>query len=352
MPKLVPLFKNLKFFETDDDGIERRLKNFLEGVRLDKFSEEEDKWELVKLNARDRKTIRRRAEKIVDARRQFGRGTHLSNADKKLLKPALDGVHFLGPKNEHQADEIAATLYEEMPWLQGVINELWLDMRHSMDAFDGGLKLRPTLLVGGPGLGKTHLVRRLAELCDIPTVHIDGGAGSEGFPVAGLTRGWSGAECGRPLKTMLSAKIANPVVIIDEVDKSGIAHGTSGTSTSMHSALLGLLEPVSAVDWSCPYFQLSCDMSRINWLLTANDIERLPRLLRSRLRIIHVNQPSTTQMAFFLEKEVLRRNLPDSCLGTLRQFADTANDSGTLSVRLMLRLLDELQRFEMLPIRH
>jgi len=352
MLQLVPLLNNLRLFDTDDDSIERRFKNHLERIRLDKFSGEEDSWELVKLTPKDRKKIKRRADRIIEARSKFSRGTHLTNTDKKLLKPAMDGVRLLGPRLEHEVDEIASTLYQEMPWLQQAINEIWLDMRHSVGFGEGGLKLKPTLLVGGAGLGKTHLVRRLADLCGLPTVHVDGGAGSEGFPIAGLTRGWGGAECGRPLKTMLSSKVANPVVVIDEIDKAGTSFGTSGTSTSMHASLLGLLEPVSAVDWPCPYYQLSCDMSRINWLMTANDVGRIPGLLLSRLRIIHVNQPSTTQMAFFLEKEVFRRKLPESCLDTLKKIADKANDSGTLSVRLMVRLLDELQRFEALPIRH
>ena len=96
-------------------------------------------------------------------------------------------------------------------------------MRHHVAEHGAGLKLRPTLLVGGAGLGKTHLVRRIAELSKLPVVHIDGGAGSEGFPIAGLARGWGGAECGRPLKTMISSKICNPIIVIDEIDKAGVA---------------------------------------------------------------------------------------------------------------------------------
>lgn len=351
MPKTVPLLTDLKLFETDDEDIEKRLKSHLEDMR---FSQNKTKktQDPIYLGWDDRKKINQRAAKIVRARRKYSQGQHLTRADKKMLKPALNGVSVEGPETVHQVDEIAAQLFEEMPWMQEPINEIWLDMRHHVSEHGSGLKLRPTLLVGGAGLGKTHLVRRIAELSSLPVVHIDGGAGSEGFPVAGLARGWGGAECGRPVKTMLANKIANPVVVIDEIDKAGIATGTSGHSTSLHSALLGLLEPVSAFNWHCPYFQTGFDMSRINWLMTANDVSRLPALLRSRLRSIHVEPPNQVQMMAFIEKEVERRGLQNECSDEIMGFVRKSRTHNGVSVRLLVKLLDELQRLETLPLKH
>jgi ATPase family associated with various cellular activities (AAA) len=256
MHKFTQLLTDMKLFDTDNDEIERRFETFLREIRDKKFRESKDSnGENNLISWADKNKIRRRSQKIIDARRKYGQGQHLTRADRKMLKPVLNGVTLDGPATEHSVDEIAATLFAEMPWMQAVVNELWLDMRHHVVVHGKGLKIRPTLLEGGAGLGKTHLVRRLADLCRLPTVHIDGGSSSEGFPVAGLSRGWSGAECGKPLKTMLAKSVGNPLVIVDEVDKAGVGHSKNGSSTSLHSALLGLLEPVSSKDWACPYFQ-------------------------------------------------------------------------------------------------
>lgn len=351
MPRIVPLLTDLKLFETDDEDIERRLRNHLEEVRYSSYEEDRGK-EPKRLTWQDTDKIRRRAKKIIEARGKYTQGQHLSRADRKMLRPVTNGVTVGGPSSEHQVDEIASQLYGEMPWMRQVINDVWLDMRHHVIEYGAGLRLRPTLLVGGAGLGKTHLVRRIAELSNLPVVHIDGGASSEGFPVAGLSRGWGGSECGRPLKAMLSSKVANPVVVIDEVDKAGTAFSTSGHSTSMHSALLGLLEPVSAADWHCPYFQVGVDMSRVNWLMTANDASVLPVLLRSRVRAIHVDPPSKTELATFIEKEVKRRCLPEDCVDQIKRVVETPLRNNAVTVRFVVKLLEEVQRLETLPLKH
>lgn len=350
MPKTVPLLTSLKLFHTDDADIERRLKTHLEELRYAE-SKANKNSEPIYLTWDDRKKISRRAEKIIAARSKFTAGKHLSRTDKLMLKPALNGVHLKGPETEHEVDEIASLLFDEMPWLQSVIKELWLDMRHHVSRHGAGLKLRPTLLVGGPGLGKTHLVRRVAELSGLPVVHIDGGAGGEGFPVAGLARGWGSAECGRPLKTMLSNKVANPVVVVDEIDKAGTMTGTSGHSTSLHAAMLGLLEPVSAKDWHCPYFQTGCDMSHINWLMTANDIGRVPDLLRSRVRTIYIEPPNEIQMAAFIKNEAQRRNLPCEYGDEILEMLEKVGRHQRASIRLAVKMMDDLERLESLPVK-
>ena len=128
---------------------------------------------------------------------------------------------------------------------------------------------------------------------------------------------------------------------------------SAGHSKSLHSALLGLLEPVSARDWPCPYFQVGFDMSHINWLMTCNDPERLPMLLRSRLRTIFVTPPSARQLGHFIEKEAVRRNMsPDDTECLVKKLHEQRRGIHGVSIRLVIRMMDELHRLATLPLKH
>lgn len=79
---------------------------------------------------------------------------------------------------------------------------------------------------------------------------------------------------------------AGPVIIVDEVCRAASAHSANGGRQSIQNAMLGLLEPVSASAWECPYYRVSFDFSAINWILTSNDLDRVPEPLRTRCNIV------------------------------------------------------------------
>jgi hypothetical protein len=208
---------------------------------------------------RKRRLIRR-AQRLV---RALERAAGLSHK-KELLEPLREslkhGVALAGPGTEHSADELAAALFDELPWMGAAIEPIWRDMRAA--AREGmGLHVRPILLDGPPGIGKSHLAQRLAVQAAAPWISVDLGSTSEGFPIAGAERTWGTAMPGRPVRTILAYRVANPIVFVDELDKAATAHSSRGTPTSAHSALLSLLEPGTAQRWPCPYYGLRFDMS-------------------------------------------------------------------------------------------
>ena len=85
---------------------------------------------------------------------------------------------------------------------------------------------------GPPASGKTYLARRVAEIAGAPLIGIDLGAGSDGFRVAGVSKGWGTAMPGRTVEEVLATGIGNVVAFIDEVDKGGAVQSTGGTTTS------------------------------------------------------------------------------------------------------------------------
>jgi ATP-dependent Lon protease len=104
----------------------------------------------------------------------------------------------------------------------------------------------------------------------VPTCLIEAGSEPAGFAVAGAQRGWGTAGPGKPLQTVLRTLVANPLVIVDEVEKAGEIRLDRGHAHGLTDALLPPLERSTAAAWPCPYFQIAFDMSWMSCVLTAN----------------------------------------------------------------------------------
>ncbi|MEO1949252.1 MAG: hypothetical protein ABGX09_04060, partial [Thioclava sp.] len=115
-------------------------------------------------NRMDQAKIVRRALRLVQSRELASGLSHLGHEDRKRLSSLQDGVTLTQLRNEHHADEIAARLHEEMPWMSRATEIAWNAMRESVREGKPALSLPPILLDGPPGIGKSHWARRLATL--------------------------------------------------------------------------------------------------------------------------------------------------------------------------------------------
>jgi len=209
-----------------------------------------DDPDLVLWTVDDRQRVDRRAHLLHECMQRKSGLSHLNRDDRDRLSILKDGVRLARIASEHQADELAARLHDEMPWMAPETEYAWHAIRRSVREGRPGFRLPPVILNGPPGIGKTRWAWRLGELIGATSiVDATGEAGS--FGIGGCQRGWSSARPGRVLEHVLANLADNPVVVVDEVEKSGIAWSSGGQSYGLVEALLPLLEPTTAADWNC-----------------------------------------------------------------------------------------------------
>ena len=209
----------------------------------------------------DKVRIKRRAMRFLE-RLHSDTGTHhLPERDKATLTALRGGVAVARITTEHEADEIAAALHAELPWMSTATEVVWHGLRASARDGLAGLRFSPLVLVGAPGIGKSHWARRLAHHLAVPTTMIEATGEPASFALVGTQRGWSAASPGKLIQTILRERHAGPVVVIDEIEKCSVVQSTQGSRYTLTDALLPLLERMSARTWECPYYQVKFDAS-------------------------------------------------------------------------------------------
>ncbi|BFL64899.1 AAA family ATPase [Roseomonas mucosa] len=167
------------------------------------------------------------------------------------------------------------------------------------------VRLRPTILVGAPGCGKSTFGRRLLELVGVRhQIYPCGGASDAS--IAGTPRRWHSGEPSMPVALARRYRTAAPGIILDEVEKVA----TGKHNGNLLDALLGMLEPESACRWLDPFLQAPVDLGHAIWLATANSLEGIPAPLRDRCRIIRFPSPCA-EHAEALANHIIRRTVDD-----------------------------------------
>ncbi|HJV81412.1 AAA family ATPase [Noviherbaspirillum sp.] len=182
-------------------------------------------------------------------------------------------------------------LYEDCPNFGEVLDDLARYLGLSI-AGGAGVNVMPVLLLGDPGVGKTHFGKRLAAVLGTEFEFISMNALSAGFVITGSSSTWKGAKCGKVAERLVRGKFANPVVLLDEVEKA-----TGSTQSDPMSALYQLLEPETSRAFHDEFIDVDLDASQVFWVLTANSLDGIPPALLSRMAIYEIPTPTPDQAA-------------------------------------------------------
>jgi ATP-dependent Lon protease len=167
----------------------------------------------------------------------------------------------------------------------------------------------PILLGGDPGIGKTRFSQELAKALGTDILRMPFDNGQTGSRLLGSDRNWANTTYGSVFEMVVLGCYANPVILLDEIDKAS-KRQEGDPLASLHS----LLEPVTSQRVRDISLDFEFNASRVVWIATANELDRIPQSLRSRFQEFWIEQPTgaqALQMAEVIAQEVHQEmNLP------------------------------------------
>lgn len=318
---LEDIYEEQKMFQIEKE-LDLKVRDTLDETQREFVLREKLKYikeELGDVSIKD-KEIDQIRKKIVEG--------HYPKNIKKRLEEELKRYESLTPSSPEM--NIVRTYIDWLlclPWrICTKDNENLKEVRASLDKSHDGLDSIKTRIIeflavkkmtnglhgpilcftGPPGVGKTSLAISIAKAMHRKFVKVSVGGIHDEAEIVGHRRTYLGANPGRIIQSMKKAKSANPLFLIDEIDKM-----TKDYKGDPASALLEILDPEQNKYFSDNYIEEEFDLSRILFITTANDVDMIPEALKDRLEVVELSGYTEYEKLNIAKKHLLPKILKE-----------------------------------------
>lgn len=282
------LREQLKYINEELDGTDGSSE-------IDEYMEK-----LESLNATDE--IKEQIEKEIRRYKVLSQGSSEANVERSYIETLLS-LPWENSSQDSDDIENAAKILDENHYGMKKVKERILEtlavrkVSHNADA--------PIIcLVGPPGTGKTSIARSVAQSLNKEYVRICLGGVKDEAEIRGHRRTYVGAMPGRIIDGLRKAKVKNPLMLLDEIDKVSNDY-RSDTS----SALLEVLDGEQNSHFVDHYIDMPVDLSEILFIATANDLSDVSRPLLDRMEIIEVSSYTKNEKLHIAKEHLVAKQL-------------------------------------------
>jgi len=223
-------------------------------------------------------------EQIGEDRERIGRSWRLfvsmsqNNGFRRIIKPSTP------------IEKRLQNLRSNFPNFAHVVDHVLRQMRIWSLKSSHERRLKPILLDGPKGTGKSAFARELAEALNTRYAYINISATSMGGVLTGTSNKWGNGQTGLIFSELARSETASPLILLDEIDKM-----SSFQQHPVEGPLLAALEPQTARELRDEYGSIEFDASRVIYVATSNNLSSVSAPLRSRFDVFDISYPDRSQ---------------------------------------------------------